>query len=102
MYGSCQRSAGITPRYFSAAALTIAEIASRSSSPQRRIAILGSMTQTHDPARVWLITGASSGLGRALAEAVLDAGHRVVATARDPESVTDLERRHPGQALAAR
>jgi NAD(P)-dependent dehydrogenase (short-subunit alcohol dehydrogenase family) len=60
------------------------------------------MTQTHDPARVWLITGASSGLGRALAEAVLDAGHRVVATARDPESVTDLERRHPGQALAAR
>ena len=60
------------------------------------------MTQTHDLARVWLITGASSGLGRALAEAVLDAGHRVVATARDPESVTDLERRHPGQALAAR
>jgi NAD(P)-dependent dehydrogenase (short-subunit alcohol dehydrogenase family) len=60
------------------------------------------MTQTQDPARDWLITGASSGLGRALAEAVLDAGHRVVATARDPESVTDLERRHPGQALAAR
>ena len=60
------------------------------------------MTQPHDPARVWLITGASSGLGRALAEAALDAGHHVVATARDPESVVDLERRHPGHALAAR
>jgi len=59
------------------------------------------MTHTHDPARVWLITGASSGLGRALAEAALDAGHRVVATARDPDSIGDLERRHPGRAIAA-
>jgi NAD(P)-dependent dehydrogenase (short-subunit alcohol dehydrogenase family) len=59
------------------------------------------MTQTHDPARVWLITGASSGLGRALAEAALDAGHRVVATARDAENVADLEQRHPGRATAA-
>jgi NAD(P)-dependent dehydrogenase (short-subunit alcohol dehydrogenase family) len=58
------------------------------------------MTHTHDPALVWLITGASSGLGRALAEAALDAGHRVVATARDPQSVADLER--PGRAVAAR
>jgi NAD(P)-dependent dehydrogenase (short-subunit alcohol dehydrogenase family) len=30
------------------------------------------MTHTHDPGSVWLITGASSGLGRALAEAALD------------------------------
>jgi NAD(P)-dependent dehydrogenase (short-subunit alcohol dehydrogenase family) len=58
------------------------------------------MTHTHDPARVWLITGASSGLGRALAEAALDAGHRVVATARDPQSVADLEQH--GRAIAAR
>ncbi|MBV9949239.1 MAG: SDR family NAD(P)-dependent oxidoreductase, partial [Myxococcales bacterium] len=33
---------------------------------------------------VWLVTGCSRGLGRALAEAVLAAGHHLVATARDP------------------
>ncbi|HEY0345344.1 MAG TPA: SDR family NAD(P)-dependent oxidoreductase [Solirubrobacteraceae bacterium] len=32
--------------------------------------------------RVWLITGASSGFGRAIAEAALERGERVVATAR--------------------
>lgn len=35
-------------------------------------------------AQIWLITGASSGLGLALAEAVLMAGHMVIATARNP------------------
>jgi len=49
--------------------------------------------------RVWLITGASSGLGRALAEAALAAGEQVVATARDPRSVADLEQ--AGRAVAA-
>src|SRR4051812_9863339 len=39
MYGSCQRSGGITSRYASAAALTIARISSRSSSRQGRIAM---------------------------------------------------------------
>ncbi|WP_372492230.1 hypothetical protein [Micromonospora cabrerizensis] len=34
--------------------------------------------------RVWLITGTSRGLGRALAEAVLADGDHLVATARDP------------------
>ena len=33
--------------------------------------------------KVWLITGSSRGLGRALAEAVLASGDQVVATARD-------------------
>jgi NAD(P)-dependent dehydrogenase (short-subunit alcohol dehydrogenase family) len=40
--------------------------------------------------RTWLITGCSRGLGRALAEAVLEAGDRLVATARNPESLDDL------------
>jgi len=52
------------------------------------------MTQT------WLITGSSRGLGRALAEAVLDAGHNLVATARRPEQVQDLVDRYPDRARA--
>jgi len=39
---------------------------------------------------VWFITGCSTGLGRALAERVLEHGHRVVATARDPEQIQDI------------
>ena len=42
----------------------------------------------------WLITGSSRGLGRALAEAVLQAGHRLVATARDPAQLQDLVQRY--------
>ncbi|MGE4528502.1 MAG: oxidoreductase [Rhodospirillaceae bacterium] len=39
-----------------------------------------------DSGRVWFITGAARGLGRAVAEAALAAGERVAATARDPEA----------------
>ncbi len=42
----------------------------------------------------WLITGCSRGIGRALAEAVLEAGHRLVATARDPSTLKDLAQRY--------
>ena len=48
----------------------------------------------------WFITGSSSGLGRDLARAVLDAGHNAVVTARDAESVKDLVEAHPETALA--
>ncbi len=41
--------------------------------------------------KVWLITGCSRGLGRALAQAVLDAGHCLVATAREPGALAFLE-----------
>jgi NAD(P)-dependent dehydrogenase (short-subunit alcohol dehydrogenase family) len=44
--------------------------------------------------RTWLITGSSRGLGRALADAVLANGDRVVATARHPEDLADLVDRY--------
>ncbi len=50
--------------------------------------------------RVWLITGTSSGFGRAIAEAALAAGDTVVATARRPETLDDLVKAHPGRAVA--
>ncbi|MFB7911932.1 oxidoreductase [Kitasatospora sp. NPDC056076] len=49
---------------------------------------------------VWFITGCSSGLGRALAAAVLERGWRAVVTARDPRKVADLIRGHGERALA--
>jgi NAD(P)-dependent dehydrogenase (short-subunit alcohol dehydrogenase family) len=42
------------------------------------------------PSKVFLVTGSSRGLGRAIAEAALDAGHRLVATARTPQQLDDL------------
>lgn len=48
----------------------------------------------------WLITGCSSGLGRALAEAVIDAGHNVVVTARDVTTVAELADATPDRVLA--
>ncbi|WP_263359428.1 oxidoreductase [Acidicapsa ligni] len=47
--------------------------------------------------KVWLITGSSRGLGRALAEAVLAAGHKLVATARNPEQLEDLSKQYGDQ-----
>ena len=48
----------------------------------------------------WLITGCSSGLGRALAEAVIGAGHNAVVTARNVTSVADLSDTAPERVLA--
>ncbi|WP_375431077.1 oxidoreductase [uncultured Friedmanniella sp.] len=48
----------------------------------------------------WLITGCSTGLGRAFAEAVLAHGDNVVVTARDAATVQDLVDSHPETALA--
>src|SRR5260370_10121657 len=41
-----------------------------------------------------MISGASRGLGGAFTEAVLEAGDRVVATARNPEQLVELEGRY--------
>lgn len=43
--------------------------------------------------QIWLITGSSRGLGRAFAEAVLAAGHSVVAGARNPDQLAGLQSR---------
>jgi len=47
-----------------------------------------------DPAapagRVWLVTGSSAGLGRAIVRQLLAAGERVAATARSPEDLAEL------------
>ncbi|MEO3829087.1 SDR family NAD(P)-dependent oxidoreductase [Actinomadura sp. B10D3] len=50
--------------------------------------------------KIWLITGANSGFGRAIAEAALAAGGTVVAAARRPETLDDLVARHPGRVNA--
>jgi len=49
---------------------------------------------------VWLITGCSSGLGRALAARVLARGHRVIATARQPETLDELVAADPSRCRA--
>jgi NAD(P)-dependent dehydrogenase (short-subunit alcohol dehydrogenase family) len=52
------------------------------------------MSSSPETSRVWLITGCSRGLGRSFAEAVLAAGHRLVATARKPEQLAPLVERY--------
>lgn len=42
----------------------------------------------------WFITGSSRGIGRALSEAVLRAGHRLVASAREPALLADFKERY--------
>ncbi|MFP5359696.1 MAG: oxidoreductase [Actinomycetes bacterium] len=49
---------------------------------------------------VWFITGCSTGIGRATAEAAAAAGHHVVATARRPDTLTALVDRFPDTVLA--
>jgi NAD(P)-dependent dehydrogenase (short-subunit alcohol dehydrogenase family) len=44
-----------------------------------------------DDGRVWLITGASSGFGLAIAQAAIERGDRVVATARRVDSIEGLD-----------
>jgi NAD(P)-dependent dehydrogenase (short-subunit alcohol dehydrogenase family) len=50
--------------------------------------------------KVWFVTGASSGIGAAVAKAALQAGHRVVATARDLEKLRSVFGELAGDQLA--
>src|SRR5690348_7176533 len=52
------------------------------------------MTKNNSTSKVWFITGSARGLGRALVEGVLAAGHRVVATARKPPDLDDIVERY--------
>ena len=52
--------------------------------------------------KVWFITGTSTGFGRELAVAALEAGNRVVATARKPEVLADLVAKYGDNVLAVR
>jgi NAD(P)-dependent dehydrogenase (short-subunit alcohol dehydrogenase family) len=49
--------------------------------------------------KVWLITGASAGFGRLLAEYLCELGATVVATARDVSKLNDFTTRFPGNAI---
>ena len=51
--------------------------------------------------KVWFVTGSASGLGRSIAEAVLAAGDRLVATARDPRRLEDLVKEYGDQIRTA-
>jgi NAD(P)-dependent dehydrogenase (short-subunit alcohol dehydrogenase family) len=44
--------------------------------------------------KVWLITGSARGLGRSITEAALASGAKVLATARNPDLLTELEARY--------
>ncbi|WP_380283039.1 SDR family NAD(P)-dependent oxidoreductase [Kitasatospora purpeofusca] len=52
--------------------------------------------------KVWLVTGASSGFGRAITRAAVAAGDVVVGAARRPEALDDLTAAHPDQVEALR
>lgn len=50
--------------------------------------------------RTFFITGVSSGFGRAIATAALEAGHRVIGTVRDEAAIAAFESQSGGQAHA--
>ena len=50
--------------------------------------------------KVVIITGTSSGLGKAFAQAILEAGFKVVGTVRKPEAVREFEQLKSGSAFA--
>jgi len=57
------------------------------------------MTEQH---KILLITGVSSGFGRAFAQAALDSGHTVVGTVRNAEAQASFEAVRPGKAVGSR
>lgn len=60
------------------------------------------MSENSEYKKVWFITGTSAGIGRELAEAALEKGYRVAATARRPEVLRDLTEKYPETVLAVK
>ncbi|MEM7759323.1 MAG: oxidoreductase [Cyanobacteria bacterium P01_A01_bin.40] len=60
------------------------------------------ITSSASQTRVWFITGCSSGLGRALAQTVLERGEIVVLTALEPQLLEDLAAKYQNHTLALR
>lgn len=50
--------------------------------------------------QVWFITGASSGLGKEIAVAAVEAGHKVSATSRNPDRLTSLKQDAAGRLIS--
>ncbi|WP_257031401.1 oxidoreductase [Paenibacillus sp. E222] len=55
---------------------------------------------TLSESKVWLITGCSTGFGRHISQKAIEAGYKVVVTARNVEQVTDLAAGHEDQVIA--
>lgn len=51
---------------------------------------------------VWMITGASGGLGKGIAEAALRRGDAVALTSRSPEKLNAMVAEFPKQAMAVK
>lgn len=49
--------------------------------------------------KTWLITGCSTGLGRNMAKVLLENGENVAVTARNTDTVSDLYKEYPENAL---
>ena len=58
------------------------------------------MKIVNEAPRIWLITGVSSGLGLAFAQAALTAGHTVVGSVRNENDRPNFEKIQPGRAHA--
>jgi NADP-dependent 3-hydroxy acid dehydrogenase YdfG len=58
------------------------------------------MSLEESTSRVWFVTGCSTGMGRALAEAIIHRGDRLIATARNVSALADLVAAAPDRCVA--